>query len=815
MSDAEEIEEQLTDVEVMNGDRVVFTDSDYSRPNWKGFTFEVEEVENMKGVTQRVLALDQISMRTPNDGFVITEDQAMKEYQTDEPPVQIAVSVDDIIKDMESNNPDISIDTSASEEKIFAQVVLEMSNIWNGKYSRKIPSTRDMAKEAGVSWNTARKFLHVAQTAGLFVPANRGKIIRKPPKLEPEALKTIQVFDDWKKEEPIKDWMRKNKTARKTENQITLWNAMEIMQVSPLSLKAMAQKPDKAKAIDEIGLLLEKPRFRDPRSEYNILPKKFMDAGWKLPKKWITGTKNTKGAWYWLQFGLEGKPKVWYYKTPDADPNEYANKKWSLREWSKSPDAPDMWGFDTEVVLRRKGKDLKASPVWRGTPRSLTKGAIEREDENIFYNFVGVIRQFLDTMGLGIGKVEAGSVWSQIANIGRSATIHLTVDQIEGMKDCLADGMKGNIMEFDDYYNFITKREKKITFKDVEESKSYWKDAYFYFLMSLELGFRAEEAFTIVGEKTEPVESTDKSGKSGVIVWDNGDVKVQIYTRKGSLGKKGQKIHGGFIISDETKSLIKDRMREIDEGMDAKDPEKYGVQQYFEGQVYTENSLIGATGRYTEIGTLDLPASEYGEKGKGIVKAVRGNREKIRQMLRHCFHFVRLKEPYWYEHSLHSLRHVFAQYWLELSDYNYGFVATIGHWKTESIVKEVYGKEQGSHILFTMKKFATGDPMEALRQKQIDREKLPSQAEQVVIEQTYHSTEKDLEMEDLKLRQKIFFEGGDYYDVRLNPKERKDTQKYYPAGTDIGLTPKAKLKSLYKMQTASDKTGVTEIEAGG
>jgi hypothetical protein len=114
-----------------------------------------------------------------------------------------------------------------------------------------------------------------------------------------------------------------------------------------------------------------------------------------------------------------------------------------------------------------------------------------------------------------------------------------------------------------------------------------------------------------------------------------------------------------------------------------------------------------------------------------------------------------------------------------------------------------------------MKKFATGDPMEALRQKQIDREKLPSQAEQVVIEQTYHSTEKDLEMEDLKLRQKIFFEGGDYYDVRLTQKERDDTKKNYPAGTDIGLTPDAKLKSLYKMQTASDKTGVTEIEAGG
>ena len=49
-------------------------------------------------------------------------------------------------------------------------------------------------------------------------------------------------------------------------------------------------------------------------------------------------------------------------------------------------------------------------------------------------------------------------------------------------------------------------------------------------------------------------------------------------------------------------------MREIEKGMDSDDPEKYGVVQMFDNEPYKENSLIGASGKYTEIGTLDLPA---------------------------------------------------------------------------------------------------------------------------------------------------------------------------------------------------------------
>ena len=154
---------------------------------------------------------------------------------------------------------------------------------------------------------------------------------------------------------------------------------------------------------------------------------------------------------------------------------------------------------------------------------------------------------------------------------------------------------------------------------------------------------------------------------------------------------------------------------------------KYGIIKEHNDEPYLQHSLIGADGRYTELGTLDLPASVFEEKEKerGTVKPT-GKRAKVRAMLRHCYHEAGLKDDYWYKHSLHSVRHVFAQYWLSLSDYNYGFVADIGHWQTESIVKTVYGKKTDTATLAQMTKYAGEDPIEKLRKQEQESAKAPS-----------------------------------------------------------------------------------------
>jgi len=48
-------------------------------------------------------------------------------------------------------------------------------------------------------------------------------------------------------------------------------------------------------------------------------------------------------------------------------------------------------------------------------------------------------------------------------------------------------------------------------------------------------------------------------------------------------------------------------------------------------------------------------------------------------------------QDYWLEHSIHSLRHLFAQLWLRKSKWNFGVVASRGHWETLDTLKKHYG----------------------------------------------------------------------------------------------------------------------------
>ena len=49
------------------------------------------------------------------------------------------------------------------------------------------------------------------------------------------------------------------------------------------------------------------------------------------------------------------------------------------------------------------------------------------------------------------------------------------------------------------------------------------------------------------------------------------------------------------------------------------------------------------------------------------------------------------ESSYFYKRPLHSIRHAFAQYWLRNSEWNFGWVAEHGHWKTIEELKTSYG----------------------------------------------------------------------------------------------------------------------------
>jgi|6_EtaG_2_1085325.scaffolds.fasta_scaffold04069_8 hypothetical protein len=47
---------------------------------------------------------------------------------------------------------------------------------------------------------------------------------------------------------------------------------------------------------------------------------------------------------------------------------------------------------------------------------------------------------------------------------------------------------------------------------------------------------------------------------------------------------------------------------------------------------------------------------------------------------------------YWISRPAHSIRHIFAQTWLKIFDWNYGLVSDYGHWQVMETLKENYGK---------------------------------------------------------------------------------------------------------------------------
>ena len=385
----EEVSEEDIDI-VEIEDQVSWTKSDYATTEWHengGYSFDVKEINGKK-----YLDPEEITRRTPEGkgatSFLITEKDALRIYKEKYPPISIYVDATKVIDDLINLNPEIVTSDNpfphnASEEKIFARVILEISNIWNNKYrpNQRKPNTKSMPKRTGISWTTLKGYLHVGEIAGLWVPALRGVATRKPKELTPDDKVAMKDYDDWLSQKPIQDWVTSGKgTATYDKNQNSLFMAMKLMNISPDALVRLARQPN-PKAVKDIGDLMERDTFKDLRSEENILPKTAMvtrkGKAWQLPKGLYTGDKHTRGAWYWGKYGLQGKPKVWYYKTKDADPNEYKNKKWSLRDWAIAPDAPALLGKNQKVTWKNEQGKQKSATVFKGSARELTQESIK------------------------------------------------------------------------------------------------------------------------------------------------------------------------------------------------------------------------------------------------------------------------------------------------------------------------------------------------------------------------------------------------------------------------------------------------------
>ena len=271
-----------------------------------------------------------------------------------------------------------------------------------------------------------------------------------------------------------------------------------------------------------------------------------------------------------------------------------------------------------------------------------------------------------------------------------------------------------------------------------------WNDAYFYYKNAMDLGWRAEEAFTSGANRAQGKNSTgileegvaDQEVMGGKTV----PIIVQIMTRK-TAGIEGRTHHGGNISFEDTKVMIRDKRDMVDEYSDpkkhdAKEALEHGVVQFYEDrtidyELYLKtgkepefrlvpnpiHALIGADGKYTKVGTMEFPKTAkfrpemrklYNKKNWTIpeVKKEDTERQKLRAIMRICYEKVLerdMYDEYFKEHSLHALRHLFAQYWLRASQgkdgtgtKDFAFVMELGHWGGVDVLMNYYGKSSNA-----------------------------------------------------------------------------------------------------------------------
>jgi len=74
-------------------------------------------------------------------------------------------------------------------------------------------------------------------------------------------------------------------------------------------------------------------------------------------------------------------------------------------------------------------------------------------------------------------------------------------------------------------------------------------------------------------------------------------------------------------------------------------------------------------------------------------------KREITQNISEIYSHLGKKEPYFYYHPSHALRHLGAHYWLSRTDYNYGIIAEVGGWHTIDELKKSYGQIPPEKIL--------------------------------------------------------------------------------------------------------------------
>ena len=537
------------------------------------------------------------------------------------------------------------------------------------------------------------KFIKFGHTIGLFTAKGGQRQARKiQTKLEADVL----AFSE---QPAIENWQKFSKMSTDKDRQtlLELKKALHILDLSPAQFLKGDEKD---------------PRMKDPNLRMHAF-EAWLDDLRETPT--FHGRRSEHG---------EDDPHIW-----------------SLDEWAMAQKRP-FWSGDgmeyTKAGVRIAQKKRAGSLASRGSQKR---------------NFIEALKHFAVVSGVMIGgKKGTESKWSLPSPTLHYNTLSMDAGEMIKMEECLRNppepiSVDGNpIIRFSEksvnlkYPDTIKEGDEVIPHPfagekmDVEydTTKADWDDTLLYYLIALEVGWRANEGLTatanILDTAEEPAYST------GIYFQEKGSEEVpegfmflKFLTRKSwkHRDKKGvlRTTHSELILTEDTRRLVQEKVNKIEAGTkligkisDKELFDTYGIERWTknaEGEIIKNkhHALIGHDGKYIDSATMKFPTKHKLsprklmdlEEAGALVPELKEKdaSKKLHAILRKCFidSGVNLDEvvdgkpigQYWLTDTSHALRHVFAQKWLMQSNWNYSHVAVKGHWASTKILEEAYG----------------------------------------------------------------------------------------------------------------------------
>lgn len=561
----------------------------------------------------------------------------------------------------------------------------------------------------------------------------------------------------------------------------------------------------------------------------DLSPEEFLRAS-KDPNVGMQDKSNVEKL-KWLTARLQKRT----FKAGGKQAKQFADPM-SLDEWA-GMERPVPTIMDKRVKNPKTGK-MELKPVTFSKERSKaydpTRGSGKA---GVMKQLTLVMRHFAESHGV---SGAWGDLWSQKTPKAKKGSLNLDASALEKFENCLKKKPQFNE---DGIYRFSEEDEEDIDereFLDKDEKienpnwnlpklKTYdsteedWDDAYLYYRVGMDMGWRAEEAFTAVGnppknpdadsgvinegwkEKREDMILKNAYGYAGKYDRQEMDAfyeklekdKIEKYSKlykdetqarvkahdemtdlKASVNAKKiisevialtivtrktahvrDIIHHGYIQNEETKNLIKAKRKKIAEGVSQKtqaEADKFGVILRYENKearlvagrwqsdanygkqvVNNHHALIGSDGKYTQIGTMAYGANpKFSSAERKLFKAnhwdipkVRmnqSNRAKMRAIFRICYKEAMEEgqqlDNYFLKHSLHAIRHLFAQFWIKASNKDFTFVRDLGHWGGTDVLENFYGGAGGDETLDLQIKFGKKKFEDLIEEEKVKKE---------------------------------------------------------------------------------------------